>query len=38
LADRIKSLDWQARKARRIAPAPEAVVADVLAKALTLLE
>lgn len=38
LADQIKSLDWRARKARRIAPAPEAVVADVLAKAQTLLE
>jgi mRNA interferase MazF len=38
LADQIKSLDWRARKARRIASAPEEVVAEVLAKAQTLLE
>lgn len=38
LADQIKSLDWRARKARRIAPAPEAVVAEVLGKAQTLLQ
>ena len=38
LADQIKSLDWRVGKVRRIAPAPEAVVADVLAKAQTLLE
>lgn len=37
-ADQIKSLDWRARKARRIASAPEEVVAEVLAKAQTLLE
>lgn len=38
LADQIRSLDWRARKARRIASAPEGVVAEVLAKAKTLLE
>lgn len=38
LADQIKSLDWHARNARLIGPAPEAVVADVLAKAQALLD
>lgn len=38
LADQIKSLDWRVRKARRIARAPQTVVAEVLAKAQTLLE
>lgn len=32
LSDQVKSLDWRARKARRADRAPEAVVADVLAK------
>ena len=30
LADQVKSLDWQARKAARICPLPENVVAQVL--------
>jgi len=30
LADQIKSLDWRARKAKRICPTPEPVVAQVL--------
>jgi mRNA-degrading endonuclease toxin of MazEF toxin-antitoxin module len=38
LADRVKSLDWRVRKARLIGPAPEAVVADVLAKTQALLD
>jgi mRNA-degrading endonuclease toxin of MazEF toxin-antitoxin module len=38
LDDQIKSLDWRVRKARRISPATEEVVAEVLAKAHTLLE
>ena len=38
LADQIKSLDWRVRKARRIARAHQTVVAEVLAKAQTLLE
>lgn len=37
LADQIKSLDWRARRATRIATAPAAVTAEVLAKAATLL-
>ena len=37
LADQIKSLDWRARKARLINPAPESVIADALAKAQALL-
>ncbi len=38
LADQIKSLDWRARKAKLISRAPEEVIADVLAKARTLLD
>ena len=38
LADRLKSLDWSARQARRVEAAPLEVVEEVLAKALTLLE
>lgn len=38
LADQIKSLDWHARKAKLISRAPEEVIADVLAKARTLLD
>jgi mRNA-degrading endonuclease toxin of MazEF toxin-antitoxin module len=37
LADQIRSLDWRARRARRLAAVPEAVMAEVLGKALTLL-
>jgi mRNA interferase MazF len=37
LSDQVKSLDWQARKAQRIAPAPKDVVEEVLAKILTIL-
>lgn len=32
LADQIKSLDWRARRARRIEDAPSSVVEEVLAK------
>jgi mRNA interferase MazF len=38
LADQLKSLDWNARQAQRIEPAPPDVVEEVLAKTLTLLE
>ena len=38
LADRLKSLAWSARQARRVEAAPLEVVEEVLAKALTLLE
>lgn len=37
LADQVKSLDWRARRMRRAGPAPAETVADVLAKAITLL-
>ena len=37
LADQIKSLDWKARRARRADRVGDAVVAEVLAKAVTLL-
>jgi mRNA interferase MazF len=36
LADQIKSLDWRARKARRLGRLPEALVTDALAKIRTL--
>jgi mRNA interferase MazF len=38
LSDQLKSLDWQARKARRICVLPPAVVDDVLGKVHALLE
>ncbi len=38
LSDQIKSLDWRARDAKRLARAPREVVDEVLAKVLTLLE
>jgi mRNA interferase MazF len=38
LADQLKNLDWNARQAQRIEPAPPEVVEEVLAKILTLLE
>ena len=38
LADQLKSLDWNARQAQRIEPAPPDVVEEVLAKILILLE
>lgn len=37
LADQIKSLDWRARRARRLARAPRHIVREVLAKASALL-
>lgn len=37
-SDQVKSLDWRARQAARIAPIPEEVVAEVLARLRTLLE
>ena len=36
LSDQVKSLDWQVRKARRIASAPKDVVEEVLVKILVL--
>ena len=36
LSDQIKSLDWRSRRAKEICPAPNSVVADVLAKILAL--
>ena len=38
LADQVKNLDWHARNADVIARLPSALVNDVLAKLLTLLE
>lgn len=38
LADHVKSLDWDARRARRIEAVPPEVVDEVVAKVLTLLE
>jgi len=37
LSDQVKSLDWRARRVRRMGRAPDAVVGEVLAKAMTLL-
>ncbi len=37
LADQVKSLDWRARKARRICTAPQDVTLEVLAKLSALL-
>jgi mRNA interferase MazF len=37
LADQVKCLDWQERKAQWIARVPDAVIKDVLAKLNTLL-
>jgi mRNA interferase MazF len=37
LADHVKSLDWQARKAKRICLCPEEIVAEVINKLSTLL-
>jgi mRNA interferase MazF len=37
LADQVKSLDWQARKAARICEVPQKVVAQVLSKLSVLL-
>jgi mRNA interferase MazF len=36
LSDQVKSLDWRARKARRIAKVPPAVIDEVLGKLATL--
>ena len=38
LADQLKSLDWRARRAKRMGVATRAVVAEVIAKAMTLLQ
>jgi mRNA interferase MazF len=38
LADQIKSLDWKARRVEFVAKTPEAVVHEVLALALPLIE
>ena len=37
-ADQVKSLDWRARKATRIAAVPEEIVTQVLSRLQTLLE
>lgn len=37
LADQVKSLDWRARKARRLGVVPRDVLEDVLAKLHTIL-
>lgn len=37
LSDQVKCLDWKVRRAKIIAPAPRAVVEEVLAKIATLL-
>ena len=37
LADQVKSLDWKARGARRIEPAPEGVLEETIAKLTALL-
>ena len=38
LSDQVKSLDWQVRRAKRIATVPNDVMEEVLAKILVLLE
>ena len=38
LADQVKSLDWQARAARKVDEVPREVLAEVLQKIATLLE
>lgn len=38
LADQLKSLDWRARQAKRIGTAPPQVVAEIIAKARSLLQ
>lgn len=38
LSDQLKSLDWRARRAKRIESAPAGVVSEVLAKIRTLVE
>lgn len=38
LADQVRSLDWRTRKAELISKLPEAVLAEVIAKASTLLD
>ena len=37
LADQVKSLDWNVRRIERMGKVPEAVVAEVLSKLMTLL-
>ena len=38
LSDQLRSLDWKARKAALICPAPQSVVEEALGKASTLLQ
>ena len=38
IADQIKSLDWRARHAERVAKVPAATLSEVTAKVLTLIE
>lgn len=38
LCDQVRSLDWRARRAERLCPAPPEVVEEVIAKILTLVD
>jgi mRNA interferase MazF len=38
LCDQLKSLDWRTRRARRIGPAPDAVLEEATAKILALID
>jgi mRNA interferase MazF len=38
LADQARNLDWRQRKARRIGTMPDDVLADVVAKVVTLID
>jgi mRNA interferase MazF len=38
LSDQIKSLDWRARRARKLCPSPEGVIEEVTAKILALVD
>lgn len=38
LCDQIKSLDWRARRAKRLCPAPKGVLEEVTAKILVLVD
>lgn len=38
LCDQVKSLDWRARKARKLGPAPRGVIDEVTAKILVLVD
>lgn len=38
LSDQIKSLDWRARRAKKLCPAPQGVIEEVTAKILALVD